>query len=60
MSAVITSVFDFPKVQFGVVFINSVDTISRDGPDTPIYVKPKQLSPATVSRCLSYINIMFG
>ena len=47
-----------------IIIIESVDSIGRDGPDTPIlyviYNKIKKLSPATVSRCLSYRNAMYS
>ena len=45
-------------------FIELVDSVSRDGPDTPIYVmqyckKPNKSAQITISRFLSYINIIF-
>ena len=44
--------------------IESVDSISRDGPDTPIYVihykRPNNLGTDTISRFISYINMIFS
>ena len=47
-----------------ITIIESVDSISRDGPDTPIHVihykKPNNSATDTVSRFLSYINVIFS
>ena len=61
LSVYSTVVVVVAMITYLVTIMESVDSISRDGPDTPIYViHNKNLSPTIVLRCLSYRNLMYG